>query len=198
VPTLLRLSVHTRGRGLVVAEVSGEIDLMTAPDLVATLQAPQVSPPGSLVLLDLSGLGFCDVTGLNALVRARRILGEHGAWLALAAPPQSVLKLLAITGLDQLFEVFPQPARPQELPQPQAKPVRVPREALRDRSSYPTRGARIRGPGPAAAAAPAGRRGRRRRCRLRPRPVTRSRQDHLTTWPWCKDYRSPGPERSLP
>ncbi|MDR0346747.1 MAG: STAS domain-containing protein, partial [Nocardiopsaceae bacterium] len=69
------LPVHTCGRGLVVVELSGEIDLVTAPELIATLQAPQVSAPGSLVLLDLSGLSFCDVTGLNALVRARRILG---------------------------------------------------------------------------------------------------------------------------
>ncbi|MBO0806928.1 MAG: STAS domain-containing protein [Actinobacteria bacterium] len=174
----LRLSVYTRGRGLVVAELSGEIDLVTAPELIAALQAPQVSPPGSLVLLDLSGLGFCDVTGLNALVRARRILSERGAWLALAAPPPSLLKLLAVTGVDQLFEVYPQPARPQELPQPQARPVRVPREALPDRSSYPTRGARIRGPGPAAAAAPAGRRGLRRRCHLRPRRVTSGPASH--------------------
>ncbi|MDR0345220.1 MAG: STAS domain-containing protein [Nocardiopsaceae bacterium] len=102
-----------------------------------------------MVLLDLSGLSFCDVTGLNALVRARRILGERGAWLALAAPPPSLTKLLAVTGLDQLFEVFPQPARPQELPQPGALPTGLPaglpQEALRDRRPYPARGARIGG-----------------------------------------------------
>ena len=142
VPNLLRLSVHTCGRGLVVVELNGELDLMSAPELVATLQAPQVSPPGSLVLLDLSGLGFCDVTGLNALVRSRRILGERGAWLCLAAPPLSLMKLLAITGLDQVFEVFPQPACPQELPQPQAQSLGVPWEALLDGGSYPD----LRGP----------------------------------------------------
>lgn len=169
----LGISVHTGGRGLAVVELNGEIDLLTAPELIATLQEPQVSAPGSLVLLDLSGLGFCDVTGLNALVRARRILGERGAWLALAAPPQSLTKLLAITGLDQLFEVFPQPARPQELHRTLAQPTGLPREALRDRRPYPARGARIRGPGTASAAsgkcppaAGAGGDG----CHLRPRP----------------------------
>ncbi|MBO0787388.1 MAG: STAS domain-containing protein, partial [Actinobacteria bacterium] len=114
-----------------MVELTGEIDLMTAPELVAFLQAPQVSAPGSLVLLDLSGLGFCDVTGLNALVRSRRMLGERGAWLCLAAPPPVLMKLLAITGLGPLFEVFPQPARPQELPRPQSRPAGVAREALR-------------------------------------------------------------------
>jgi anti-sigma B factor antagonist len=128
-PDCLQLSVQTCGRGLIVVGLTGELDLMTAPALVAFLQAPQVSPPGSLVLLDLSGLGFCDVTGLNALIRSRRILGERGAWLCLAAPPRSLTKLLAITGLDRLFEVSRQPARQQELPQPQAQPVRLPRDA---------------------------------------------------------------------
>lgn len=106
---LLRLSTHNDGRGVVVVELSGEMDLTTAPQLVATVQGLQVppAPRGLLVLLDLSRLDFCDAMGLNAMVRSARVLGERGARLALAAPRRPLAKLLKITGLDQHFEVFP-------------------------------------------------------------------------------------------
>lgn len=106
---LLRLSTHADGRGAVVVELNGEIDLTTAPKFVAALTMLQIPPrtPGLVVFLDLSGLDFCDVVGLNAMVRSARVLAERGARLALAAPRKPLAKMLKITGLDEFFEVFP-------------------------------------------------------------------------------------------
>lgn len=102
----LRLSVRPCGRGVVV-ELCGDLDLVTAPQLVAALQSLHIPPPGLMAVLDLSGVAFCDVSGLNALIRARRALARRGAWLSLAAPPRSLLRLLELTGLGEDFEVFP-------------------------------------------------------------------------------------------
>jgi anti-sigma B factor antagonist len=103
----LRLSARAGRDGVIVVDLDGEIDLSTAPRLVTTLQTLRTSPPGLLVLLDLSRLNFCDVTGLNAILRSTRMLAERSCQLALVTPPQSLVKLLKITGLDDYFVVLP-------------------------------------------------------------------------------------------
>jgi anti-sigma B factor antagonist len=103
----LRLSARAGRDGVIVVELDGEIDISTAPHLVTTLQTLQMPQPGLLVLLDMSRLGFCDVTGLNAILRSTRMLAERSCRLALVTPPRSLRKLLKITGLDADFVVFP-------------------------------------------------------------------------------------------
>lgn len=147
--TQLRLSAQECGRGVVV-ELSGEIDLVTAPQLVATLRTLQIPPPGLMVLLDLSGVDFCDVSGLNALLRSRRVLAERGALLSLAAPPRSLMRLLELTGLGEYLEVLP--SLPATEICPTAGPVRG--DVALSATGTGVRGARgpFRGPGPATAA----------------------------------------------
>ena len=105
---VLRLRIRAGGRRVVVVEASGEIDLTTAPALETALETlPVPPPPGPLVVLDLSGLDFCDVVGLNAMVRTARVLARRGARLALVAPPWSFMKLLQAARLDGYFDVLP-------------------------------------------------------------------------------------------
>lgn len=104
---LLRLSARRGGPGVDVVEVDGEIDLTTAPALNVTLGRLLLAPsPGSVVVLDLSGLEFCDVAGLNAILRWARALARRGARFAVAAPPPSFRKLLRATRLDGYLEIL--------------------------------------------------------------------------------------------
>ena len=105
----LRLRIRAGGPGVVVVHLTGEIDLTTASMLETILQTLPVPPPppGLLVVLGLSGLDFCDVAGLNAMLRSARVLAERGARLALAAPPWSFRKLLRAACLDGYFDVVP-------------------------------------------------------------------------------------------
>lgn len=104
---LLRLSARDGGPGVVVVELHGEIDLNTAPTLNAASGTLLVPPsPGSVLVLDLSGLEFCDVVGLNAILRWARILASRGDRLAVAAPPPSFTKLLRATRLDGYVQVL--------------------------------------------------------------------------------------------
>lgn len=85
------------GGGLVV---SGELDLASAPRLASALDR-QVASGQQDVVVDLSGLAFCDSSGLSVLVDTHRNLRAVGRRLVLRHPSARVQKLLAATKLDQ-------------------------------------------------------------------------------------------------
>lgn len=90
----------------VVVHVSGEIDITAAPQLDEALQAALTDGGGAdEVVIDLSGLTFCDSSGLNALLQARLTAEEHDRRLRLHAPTAQVVRLLEMTGTDQLFAI---------------------------------------------------------------------------------------------
>lgn len=57
------------------------------------------------LLIDLSGVGFLDSSGLGALVRALTISQKEGGQTKLLQPGPQVLKLLEMTKLDSVFEI---------------------------------------------------------------------------------------------
>jgi|SRR5215207_2925002 len=83
--------------GRLLLEVSGEVDVATAPVLVAAQSA--ALDVSRHVVLDLGGVSFIDATGLSALVAGHRYATDRGAVLEFAAVPVRVLRLFAITGL---------------------------------------------------------------------------------------------------
>ena len=103
----VELKVSSRSQGdheLVIA--TGEIDLYTAPRLQSELAAVIASAaPASRVVVDMSGVEFCDSTGMNVLLSCLRQARERGGELELAAPRPAVRKILSVTGLDAVFTV---------------------------------------------------------------------------------------------
>ena len=53
--------------------------------------------------MDLSGLTFCDASGLGALARVARHARDAGRQLMLTSVRPSLLKIMRITGLDRVF-----------------------------------------------------------------------------------------------
>ena len=89
----------------------GEIDLYTAPRLQSELAAVIAnSAPGTRVVVDMSGVEFCDSTGMNVLLSCLRQARDHGGELELAAPRPAVMKILQVTGLDAVFTIGSDPA----------------------------------------------------------------------------------------
>lgn len=84
--------------------VSGELDLASAPQLGLAVERRIAAGQGDVVL-DLSGLQFCDSTGLSVFVDAHRSLRAQGRRLILRNPSSRVNKLLATTKLDQELEI---------------------------------------------------------------------------------------------
>jgi anti-sigma B factor antagonist len=62
------------------------------------------------LIVDLSGVDFCDSTGVNVLLAAHRQAREKGGDLELAAPRPAVRKILQVTGLETVFTVTDNPA----------------------------------------------------------------------------------------
>lgn len=102
----MSLTVHTEQRGdLVVVSISGELDMTTAPQLQE--RATELLDKGqNRLVLNLTGLSFCDSTGLSVFVRVRNDCVATGGALRLAAPQRNVLRVLEISGLAEALRPF--------------------------------------------------------------------------------------------
>ena len=90
--------------------MTGEIDLYTAPKLQSELMTALDSSPVRLIV-DMSGVEFCDSTGINVLLAAHRHARERGGELQLASPGSATRKVLQVTGLESVFSVIEEPVR---------------------------------------------------------------------------------------
>jgi anti-sigma B factor antagonist len=90
--------------------LGGEIDLYTAPRLHSELVAILSGDEPVQVVVDMSGIEFCDSTGMNVLLAAHRRAREQGGDLELAAPRPAIRKVLQVTGLESVFTVLDDPA----------------------------------------------------------------------------------------
>jgi anti-sigma B factor antagonist len=89
-----------------LVEVSGEVDLHTAPQLRAVLGGlVGRESPGESVVVDLTGVSFIDSTGLGELVGAHKAVQRRGDRLHVVATNDRVTRLLTLTGLDDVLEV---------------------------------------------------------------------------------------------
>ncbi|MFE5402162.1 STAS domain-containing protein [Streptomyces sp. NPDC056580] len=88
-----------------VAQVYGEMDHMTAP--IFTPQILELVDSGApFIVLDMSGVEFCDSAGLNVILAARWHAEQAGATVALTCLPAFLSQLLRITGVDQLMRPY--------------------------------------------------------------------------------------------
>ena len=97
------LSVLSRP-GLTIARLEGELDIATTPALRERLFGV-LGPGVRLLVIDLSGVSFCDVSGLAVLIGTQRRARARGITVRLAAPRPQMAKLLRITGLDRSLTI---------------------------------------------------------------------------------------------
>ena len=88
-----------RERGVVIAEVTGDIDISTVGGLRERLLA--LADGGPPLILDLNGVSFIDSTGLGVLVAAARRADTHGGSLHAVCSRKPTRKLLWLTGVDR-------------------------------------------------------------------------------------------------
>ncbi|MGW2818417.1 STAS domain-containing protein [Streptomyces sp. HUAS TT7] len=94
-----------------VLRVSGELDLVTSPRLRRQVHEAVAEGRRDLVL-DLSGVQFCDSSGVGVLIAARRLMRSCQGRLRLILPARGALdgshvnKVLAALGVRRLFEVY--------------------------------------------------------------------------------------------
>jgi anti-sigma B factor antagonist len=101
-PVQLELSCRTGANGYQIVSVTGELDIATAEQAYSYISEVIDGRPAP-VTVDLSGLTFCDASGLGALARIARHAREVGRQLMLTSARPSLLKIMRITGLDRAF-----------------------------------------------------------------------------------------------
>jgi anti-anti-sigma factor len=89
----------------VVVTVRGNLDVDSASVLTTTLDHV-LEQPGARVVVDLSGVGFCDSTGLSAFVLGHRRAVAGGGWLRLASPTAFLGGLLDTVGIVPRIPVY--------------------------------------------------------------------------------------------
>jgi anti-anti-sigma factor len=89
-----------------VLEINGDLDHTTADELRGLITSLTLRP-GQRLVLDLTGLEFCDSSGITALIVAHHHARAAHADIALAAVPAPTLRVLRMVGLDQIFPLHP-------------------------------------------------------------------------------------------
>lgn len=93
-------------RGIHVVSVRGEVDLATGPEFGRALGAVPEDGVES-VIVDLTDCPFMDSTGLHLLTRTQRRFDSAGRRVAVVSANRSVLRLFGLTGLDEVFAIYP-------------------------------------------------------------------------------------------
>jgi anti-anti-sigma factor len=89
-----------------IVQPSGILNSSLASQLCS--EVDQVVKTGSkLVLVDLQAVTFIDSSGLGGLVNAFKASRALGSKLVLCSVCEQARMLLEITGMDQVFEIFP-------------------------------------------------------------------------------------------
>lgn len=92
----------------IVLELTGEVKLgESAENFSAELASVLADPAVEGVVLQMENINYLDSTGLGELVGYLGRFQESGKRLKLVKPNQTVVRLLQLTRLDQVFKVYP-------------------------------------------------------------------------------------------
>ena len=93
------------GRGCVVVQVAGVLDLATVPEVRRCLQ--QALDAGDRnVALDFTAVRFVDSTAIGMIAWLHNQLQERGGRVSVAATEPIVLRVFELTSLDRLLRVY--------------------------------------------------------------------------------------------
>lgn len=97
---------HELVTGAVVVVLPDEIDAVNAESAAEMLGAAVVAGV-TVVVADLTRTNFCDCAGIDSLLLASRKASASNTELRLAVRSPAVLRILELTGADQVLRVYP-------------------------------------------------------------------------------------------
>jgi anti-sigma B factor antagonist len=92
--------------GTYIVAVTGEVDICTAPGLDQVLRGV-LGDAATAVVVDLTECSFIDSTGLHVVLGAHKRLEGSGRPLSLVSCNRHVLKVLDLTGIAAMVDVYP-------------------------------------------------------------------------------------------
>jgi anti-sigma B factor antagonist len=91
-------------RGTLVVSFEGDVDLEYSPQARRVLL--DLVNQGRDVLVDLSGVGYIDSSGVANLVEAFQLSRQNGTGFALVSVNAAALRVLELARLDKVFRIF--------------------------------------------------------------------------------------------
>ncbi|WP_414930760.1 STAS domain-containing protein [Streptomyces sp. Je 1-369] len=102
-----RLSVvRSAVDGVRIVALHGEIDHAVKDEFSQALIPEDGGPPPRTVV-DLSDVTFMDSSGINVFIAAHHTVKDAQGWLRIAAPRESVLRVIQLIGLDAVIPCHP-------------------------------------------------------------------------------------------
>jgi anti-sigma B factor antagonist len=97
---------RSRSDGYELLAVEGEIDIATAPRMIAALNGvlAEIATP---LVVDLSRVVFMDSTGLALLINARRRVVRRRQGFAIVCPRGPIARVFEIADMVESLRVFP-------------------------------------------------------------------------------------------
>lgn len=99
------LSTETKANATVVTMTEKRLDAKIAVAFKEEMAA-LINSGITLIILDLSGVGFVDSSGLGAIVTSLKLLGRKGD-LLVSGVKNDVMTMFTLTRMDRVFQMFP-------------------------------------------------------------------------------------------
>ena len=91
---------------IAILELAGRLTVNDQPGMLKAAVVTAVEAGSRHVLLDLSGVNYIDSTLLCEIIAAHVTVTRRGGHLRLVGTPTRITELLAIAGLDGVFERY--------------------------------------------------------------------------------------------
>lgn len=98
--------LQRREGNIVVLEIHGTITMGESKEKFARVMDELLSQAGVNVLVNFSGINYLDSTGIGEMVGYMNRFVENNRQLKLLRPHARIRKLLQITKLDSIFEIY--------------------------------------------------------------------------------------------
>jgi anti-anti-sigma factor len=94
---------HIESPRVALVRVHGDLDYASTPRLVEAVSG--LPRRGQHLIFDLTGLEFCDSSGLGALIAAYKAATAQATEMYLVAVSPIVETAITVTSLDQVFQI---------------------------------------------------------------------------------------------
>lgn len=102
----MKLTVDKQDNYTAITLLDSKLDSLLAPDLKSELVV-MANEGVKHLIMDLSQVQYVDSSGLSALLTAERLWKEKGSFILTGVNSESVLKLIEISKLEDVFTILP-------------------------------------------------------------------------------------------
>lgn len=102
----MKYSIDKQEKYSILALDEEKLDTLVAPKLKSEFVTLFQSGTSNLIL-DMSKVKYVDSSGLSAILVANRLAGDENGFLVLAGITPHVMKLITISKLDNVLNLFP-------------------------------------------------------------------------------------------